>query len=85
MTESNPTRCRFLFYERFDLKVLSGVQNLAYEPEPQGLMEAREAVCAYYAEKNIALKPEQIVLTSGTSEAYGFLFRLLLSIIILHI
>ena len=43
----------------------------------QGLLSAREAVCAYYLAHGVALDPEQIVLTTSTSEAYSFLFRLL--------
>jgi aspartate/methionine/tyrosine aminotransferase len=40
-------------------------------------MPARESVCAYYADHGVAIQPEQIVLTTSTSEAYSFLFRLL--------
>jgi aspartate/methionine/tyrosine aminotransferase len=40
-------------------------------------MAARQAVCTYYAELGVALNPSQIVLTTSTSEAYSFLFRLL--------
>ena len=40
-------------------------------------MKARQAVCAYYSNRRISLKPEQITLTTSTSEAYSFLFRLL--------
>jgi hypothetical protein len=38
---------------------------------------AREALAQYYSEKGIALDPEQIFLTTSTSEAYSFVFRLL--------
>jgi aspartate/methionine/tyrosine aminotransferase len=77
LTESNPTRCAFLFYSKDKLALFSDPKNLAYDPDPRGLNEAREAVCRYYAEKKVILAPHQIFLTSGTSEAYGFLFRLL--------
>ena len=50
---------------------------LDYDPQPRGLLSAREAVCAYYAGHGVALEPEQIFLTTSTSEAYSFLFRLL--------
>ena len=43
----------------------------------KGSLRAREAVCAYYAEHGVASSPGQIVLTTSTSEAYSFLFRLL--------
>ena len=77
LTESNPTRCGF---SSLDLKLLepfSDPHNLIYAPDPQGLLEAREAVCAYYADKKIAVSPDRVFLTSGTSEAYTFLFHLL--------
>jgi len=38
---------------------------------------ARVAVCAYYAEHRAQVSPDHIVLTTSTSEAYSFLFRLL--------
>ncbi len=79
LTESNPTRCGFpsIQNDRFILKPFTDAKNLIYEPDPRGMLSAREAVCEYYAEKKVKLAPEQIFLTSSTSEAYGFLFRLL--------
>jgi len=65
LTESNPTRCGF------------NSENIPYDPDPHGLLEAREAVCRYYADKKTRVTPDQIFLTAGTSEAYAFLFRLL--------
>lgn len=77
LTESNPTRCLFSFYNTLSLAALSDPRNLLYDADPRGLHEAREAVCRYYADKKIKLTPEQIFLTCSTSEAYGYLFRLL--------
>ena len=77
LTESNPTRCGFKFYSENQLEGLTAVENLKYEPNPRGLEMTREAICRYYAEKNIRVEPNQIFLTAGTSEAYSFLFRLL--------
>lgn len=78
LTESNPTRCNFGYLKSSILKPFSNSKNLSYSPDPHGLPEAREAVCAYYADKKILVKPEQIFLTASTSEAYSFVFRLLL-------
>ena len=52
---------------------------MRYEPEPKGLLSARNAVVDYYREKMppARLDPERLILTTGTSEAYSFLFRLL--------
>ena len=76
LTASNPTRCGFK-YDPDLLAALADPQALDYSPQPRGLKPAREAVCAYYAEHGVTLPPEQIVLTTSTSEAYSFLFRLL--------
>ena len=50
---------------------------LEYEPAAKGILAAREAVAAYYAELGVALSAERIVLTVSTSEAYSYCFRLL--------
>ena len=76
LTASNPTRCGFQ-YDRGILTALGDVRALDYDPQPRGLPTAREAVCAYYAGHGVAVVPEQVVLTTSTSEAYSFLFRLL--------
>src|ERR1035437_9433516 len=75
-TASNPTRCGFA-YDPALLAALTNPQALDYDPQPCGLLSARQAVCAYYADHGISLTPEQIELTTSTSEAYSFLFRLL--------
>jgi len=76
LTASNPTRCGFA-YDPSLLAALADAQALDYDPQPRGLLKAREAACRYYADHGVSLKPEQIVLTTSTSEAYSFLFRLL--------
>lgn len=76
LTASNPTRCGFS-YPAGLLSALADPRALDYDPQPKGLQPARSAVCEYYAAHGVALDPEQIVLTTSTSEAYSFLFRLL--------
>lgn len=76
LTASNPTRCG-LQYPADLLQALSNPRALDYDPQPRGLLQAREAVCAYYAAHGAAVSAEQVVLTTSTSEAYSFLFRLL--------
>ncbi|MGB6974016.1 MAG: pyridoxal phosphate-dependent aminotransferase [Terracidiphilus sp.] len=76
LTAANPTRCGFV-YDEATLAALSDARAMDYDPQPQGLATAREAVCAYYASHGAAVSPEQVVLTTSTSEAYSFLFRLL--------
>jgi aspartate/methionine/tyrosine aminotransferase len=76
LTASNPTRCGFAYPPGL-LESLADPLVLDYDPQPKGGWRAREAVCAYYAGHGAALDPGQIVLTTSTSEAYSFLFRLL--------
>jgi aspartate/methionine/tyrosine aminotransferase len=76
LTASNPTRCGF-HYDPGMLQALSDERALDYDPQPRGLRAAREAVSTYYAGHGVTVAPEQVVLTTSTSEAYSFLFRLL--------
>lgn len=76
LTESNPTRCGFDYDARI-LEALADPRSLTYEPDPRGLLTARHAVAGYYAERGARVEPEQIFLTTSTSEAYSFVFRLL--------
>jgi len=77
LTESNPTRCGFRRDESSLRAALSAPQSLRYEPHPQGLLSAREAVARYYAEAGVSVDPDSLFLTTGTSEAYTLLFKLL--------
>ncbi len=77
LTESNPTRCQFKYPQDKILSALASVKNLAYEPNPRGSLAAREAIAKYYQAKKFDVSPEEIFLTSSTSEGYSYLFRLL--------
>ena len=77
LTESNPTRCGFEYDSDAILRALARPEGLEYQPDPRGLLAARQAVSAYYAERGVALDPGQIFLTASTSEAYSYIFRLL--------
>ena len=77
LTESNPTRCGFNFEAQEILNALGDPQSLTYEPDARGLPRARQSIAAYYAGRGIPLDPDQIFLTSSTSEAYSYIFRLL--------
>lgn len=76
LTESNPTRVG-LQYPPDVLPALTDPRGLEYRPEPSGVLEARQAVAGYYRDQGCDVLPGSVVLTSGTSEAYSFLFRLL--------
>ncbi|PYV17779.1 MAG: pyridoxal phosphate-dependent aminotransferase [Acidobacteria bacterium] len=77
LTESNPTRCGFDYAAKTILDALANPGSLAYEPDPHGLLAARQAVASYYAERGVIVPPNQMFLTTSTSEAYSFAFRLL--------
>ena len=76
LTASNPTRCG-IDYGATLLDAFKDERALDYDPQPLGLRSAREAVCAYYADHSVGVVPEQVALTTSTSEAYSYLFRLL--------
>jgi aspartate/methionine/tyrosine aminotransferase len=77
LTASNPTTCGFQYDEQAIVAALATPAVLDYEPDPRGLLHAREAVCAYYAGHKATLPPGHLFLTTSTSEAYSYLFRLL--------
>jgi alanine-synthesizing transaminase len=76
LTESNPTRAA-LDYPSDLLAPLAEPEGLRYEPSPMGWRPAREAVAGEYARHGAAVRPEQVLLTASTSEAYSFAFKLL--------
>ncbi len=76
LTESNPTRCGFTYSPAL-LKALSAEKSLLYEPNPRGLLTAREVVATWYRSHRIRMDADNVILTAGTSEGYGYLFRLL--------
>jgi aspartate/methionine/tyrosine aminotransferase len=76
LTASNPTRCGF-GYSPDLLAALTNPKALDYDPQPRGSLVARQAICDYYTSLGATVDPRQIVLTTSTSEAYSFLFRLL--------
>jgi aspartate/methionine/tyrosine aminotransferase len=76
LTESNPTRAGIPDPSGL-LTPLADPVALRYEPTPWGLEPAREAVAADFARRGFPLRPDRILLTASTSEAYSFLFKLL--------
>ena len=84
LTESNPTRCGFTYDRETILRALADPRSLSYDPDPRGLLAARTAVGDYYRSRAgnhpssaDTVSPDRVFLTTSTSEAYSFLFRLL--------
>ena len=69
--------CGFKYEAEALLVPLMDARALRYEPEPRGLMSAREAVARYYARHGASVSVNDLTLTTSTSEGYSFLFRLL--------
>ena len=77
LTVSNPTVCGFAYDAETILKPLASVEALTYDPDPRGMRSARDAVAGYYRDHAADVDPDAVVLTTSTSEGYGYLFRLL--------
>ena len=77
LTVSNPTVCGFQYDAEAILRPLGNVGALTYDPDPRGMRSAREAVAEYYGDHGADVDPDEVVLTTSTSEGYGYLFRLL--------
>jgi alanine-synthesizing transaminase len=77
LTISNPTICGFEYDGEGILGALGDAAALTYDPDPRGMRSAREAVAGYYGDQGVGVDPDAVVLTTSTSEGYGYLFRLL--------
>jgi alanine-synthesizing transaminase len=72
LTNSNPTRAGLVYPLAELAEALARGARAAYEPEPLGLLSAREAVA-----RELGCDAGDVMLTASTSEAYSFLFKLL--------
>jgi alanine-synthesizing transaminase len=88
LTASNPTRVGLRYDSTAILQALGSERAMDYDPQPKGLLSARQAVARYYCDRFAAeepdvashvstIDPERIVLTASTSEGYSYVFRLL--------
>jgi alanine-synthesizing transaminase len=72
LTETNPTRAALPYPLDALSDALGRAARASYDPDPRGLLSAREALAA-----NLHCEPDDLLLTASTSEAYSFLFKLL--------
>lgn len=79
LTVSNPTEAGINVDVDTLLGALANPAAAKYDPQPRGLLEARQAVSRYYREAHgvFDLDPDRLILTTSTSEAYSYVFRLL--------
>lgn len=77
LTQSNPTLTALPYDSTEVLSALAQPACMRYEPAAFGLLSARAAVQALQRDAGFELPEEQILLTSSTSEAYAFLFKVL--------
>jgi alanine-synthesizing transaminase len=79
LSVSNPTRAGIPYDEETILQSLLQPEALEYDPQPRGLLSARQAIARYYHDAHdlYDLDPESFILTTSTSEGYSYVFRLL--------
>ena len=78
LTASNPTQCNFHYDSTAILSAFQNPAALIYDPQPKGTLAARQEVARYYLDDHQStLDPESLFLTTSTSEAYSYAFRLL--------
>ncbi len=73
LTISNPTLAGIEYPVEELLGALSDPRSMTYEPSARGLSDARKAIAAWHG----GIDPECLILAGSTSEAYGWLFKLL--------
>ena len=72
LTETNPTRAALPYPLDELAEALARGARATYDPDPRGLLSAREALAA-----ELHCHADDLLLTASTSEAYSFLFKLL--------
>ena len=77
LTVANPTQCGLRYDTAAILASFQSPEALSYDPQPKGLLPARQEVAAYYAQDHEVVDSNSVYLTTSTSEAYSYLFRLL--------
>lgn len=78
LVSGNPGREGIVFPREIIEQAYSGdALTSPYRPQARGLPAAREAIARFYQEQGHQLDPEHMILTSGTSESFFYLFTLL--------
>jgi aspartate/methionine/tyrosine aminotransferase len=77
LTESNPTRVALAAGAEALVARLGHPRGATYVPIAEGHPDARAAVALYYEERGLDVSASRVTLSASTSEAYGWLFKLL--------
>lgn len=77
LSESNPTRCGLGLAATTLAPLLADPRAEHYEPQPFGLVSTRAQLAAELTRRGFPLDASAIIMTASTSEAYGYLFKLL--------
>ncbi len=77
LTQSNPTLTDLPYDAERLLAALARPESMRYEPAAFGMARARGAVSELLRSSGFEVPSAQILLTSSTSEAYAFLFKVL--------
>lgn len=82
LSVSNPTRADLHYDAEAILQSLAQPETMHYDPQPKGLLTARQAVMRYYHDAHdlYGVDPESLILTTSTSEGYSYVFRLLCNV-----
>jgi len=76
LTVSNPTEAFSDYPHRTIAGAYARIKDFVYRPHALGGWDSRAALARYYERRNVAVSPDQILLTASTSEAYSLLFKL---------
>ena len=76
-TVTNPTRVGFPIPHDAIAGAFARGAREPYEPDPRGILAARVAVARHLSSDGDEVSPDDLILTASTSEAYGFLFKVL--------
>ncbi|MDB4931073.1 MAG: aminotransferase [Myxococcaceae bacterium] len=77
LTAANPTEVDLPPLAPELVAALADPGVVRYDPDPAGPLAARAAVAAHYASLGHRVEPAHLRLAASTSEAYGWLFKLL--------
>jgi aspartate/methionine/tyrosine aminotransferase len=77
LADSNPSAVGLAWPAQQLSNLLTQADAVRYRPEPFGIGEARVALAAQLSANGIPVSSERLMLSASTSEAYGFLFKLL--------